>query len=344
MKIIITGATGFVGAHLTRYFSELGHDVLALGRASKPPKRLLDFAQYKAVNWSEKMPILDGDVVIHAAALASDSAAYRDLYAANVEGTRHLVAATEGVKNFIMISSSSVYAYRDNKIKVESDAGKDFDFLTDYGKTKWLSEQVLLETKNPNQRRLIVRPRAIYGVGDRVILPRLLGMVKGNNFMMIGKMDKQTSQTNVKQISALINYFIGDLINSDLIKSELINAQLIKKQTLITNLADKKPYKMGDSIHELLSLLTDKQLNKRELPISILKLIAQLKLSKKITKFLIDAVTYDCVLDLSYLQTFYEIPNELNLQNESINLKNWLKTLGNTEGYLKNVEAAPWLI
>ena len=334
MKVIITGATGFVGAHLTRYFSELGHDVLALGRASKPPKRLLDFAQYKAVNWSEKMPILDGDVVIHAAALASDSATYRDLYAANVEGTRHLVAATEGVKNFIMISSSSVYAYRDNKIKVESDAGKDFDFLTDYGKTKWLSEQVLLETKNPNQRRLIVRPRAIYGVGDRIILPRLLGMVKGNNFMMIGKMDKQTSQTNVNQISELINYFMGDLINSE----------LIKEQTLIVNLADTQPYKMGESIHQLLCLLTDKQLNKRELPISILKLIAQLKLSKKITKFLIDAVTYDCVLDLSYLQTFYTIPNELNLKNESINLKNWLKTLGNTEGYLKNVNDAPWLI
>ena len=334
MKVIITGATGFVGAHLTRYFSELGHDVLAIGRASKPPKRLLNFAEYKAVNWLGKMPILDGDVVIHAAALASDSATYRDLYAANVEGTRHLLAATEGVKNFIMISSSSVYAYRDNKIKVESDAGKDFDFLTDYGKTKWLSEQVLLETKNPNQRRFIVRPRAIYGVGDRVILPRLLSMVKGNNFMMIGKMDKQTSQTNVNQISELINYFICDLINSE----------LIKEQSLIVNLADKYPYEMGKNIHQLLCLLTDKQLNKRELPISILKLIAQLKLSKKITKFLIDAVTYDCVLDLSYLQTFYEIPNELNLQNESIHLKNWLKTLGNTEGYLKNVEAAPWNI
>ena len=334
MKIIITGATGFVGAHLTRYFSELGHEVLALGRASKPPKRLLDFAKYKAVNWSEKIPILDGDVVIHAAALASDSATYRDLYAANVAGTRHLVAATEGVNNFIMISSSSVYAYLDNKIKAESDAGKDFDFLTDYGKTKWLSEQVLLDTKNPNQRQLIVRPRAIYGVGDRVILPRLLGMVKGNNFMMIGKMDKQTSQTNVNQISELINYFISDLIISE----------LIKKQTLIINLADKNAYKMGESMHQLLCLLTDKQLNKTELPISILKLIAQLKLSKKVTKFLIDAVTYDCVLDLSYLQTFYTIPNELNLQNESINLKNWLKTLGNTEGYLKNVEAAPWLI
>ncbi len=330
MKLIITGATGFVGAHLTRYFSELGHDVLAIGRAKNPPKRLLDFAKYQAINWTEKMPILEGDAVIHAAALASDSAKYSDLYTANVEGTRHFVAATEGVENFIMISSSSVYAYRNNLPKVESDAGKDFDFLTNYGKTKWLSEQVLLEHENPNQRRLIIRPRAIYGVGDRVILPRLLGMVKGNNFMMMGKMDKQTSQTNVQQIARLIDFFIYD--------------KTINQQELIVNLSDKNAYKMGDSIYELMCLLNDKKLNKKELPIGLLKLIARTDLSKKITKFLMDAVTYDCVLDLNYLQQFYTIPDDLNLQNESIYLKKWLKTLGDTEGYLKNVEAAPWLV
>jgi 2-alkyl-3-oxoalkanoate reductase len=330
MKIIITGATGFVGGHLTRYFSALGHEVLAIGRAKNPPKRLLDFAKYQAIDWSEKMPNLEGDAVIHAAALASDSAKYSELYAANVEGTRHLVAATEGVENFIMISSSSVYAYRNNLPKAESDAGKDFDFLTNYGKTKWLSEQVLSAHKNPNQRRLVIRPRAIYGVGDRVILPRLLGMVRGNNFMMIGKMDKQTSQTNVQQISRLIDFFIHD--------------NIIKQQELIVNLADKNPYKMGESIYQLMCLLKEKQLNKKELPIVFLRLIAQTGLSKKITKFLIDAVSYDCVLDLNYLQQFYDIPEDLNLQNESIYLKNWLKTLGSTEGYLKNVEAAPWLL
>jgi 2-alkyl-3-oxoalkanoate reductase len=330
MKIIITGATGFVGGHLTRYFSELGHDVLAIGRATNPPKRLLDFAQYRVINWSEKMPNLEGDVVIHAAALASDSAKYGELYAANVEGTQRLVSATEGCPNFIMVSSSSVYAYRDGKPKVESDAGKDFDFLTNYGKTKWLSEQVLLEHKNPNQKRLIIRPRAIYGVGDRVILPRLLGMVKGNNFMMIGKMDKQTSQTNVQQISRLMGFFVA--------------TNTIKPQELIVNLADKKPYEMGNSIYQLMCLLSDKQLNKKELPMGLLKLIARTGLSKKITKFLIDAVTYDCVLDLNYVQQFYEIPEELNLQNESVHLKNWLKKLGDRRGYLKNVEAAPWLV
>ena len=330
MKIIITGATGFVGAHLTRYFSERGHNILAIGRASKPPKRLLDFADYQAINWSEKMPMLEGDVVIHAAALASDSAKYSDLYAANVDGTRHLMAATEGCQNVIIISSSSVYTYRNNQPKVESDAEKDYDFLTNYGKTKWLSEQVLLEHPNPHQRRLVVRPRAIYGVGDRVILPRLLGMVRGNNFMSIGKMDKQTSQTNVQQISHLIDWFI--------------TKEAVKQQELVVNLADANPYKMGDSIHQLLCLLTNKELTKKELPIGLLKLITKTGLSTKITKFLIDAVTYNCVLNLSYLQQFYTVPTELNLQNESIHLQNWLKTLGNTEGYLKNVNDAPWLV
>jgi 2-alkyl-3-oxoalkanoate reductase len=330
MKIIISGATGFVGSHLTRYFSTLGHEVLAIGRTPKPPKRLLDFATYKAVNWAEKMPYLEGDVVIHAAALASDSAKYRDLFAANVEGTKHLAAATEGCPYFVLISSSSVYAYRDNKPKIEADAGNDFAFLTNYGKTKWLSEKILLEHENANQKRLIIRPRAIYGVGDRVILPRLLGMVKGDSFVMPGTMKVQTSQTNVAQIPRLIEHFV--------------KSQNIDKQAFIFNLADKNTYPMGDSIHALLSNLTGKKLRKKVLPITLLKLIAQTGFSNKITKFLVDAVTHDCVLDLSYLQQFYTVSTDLTLETETLNLTNWLKNLGGIDTYLKNTPDAPWMI
>jgi 2-alkyl-3-oxoalkanoate reductase len=337
MKIIITGATGFVGAHLTRYFSRLGHEVLAVGRAPKPPNRLLDFAQYKALNWAEKMPILEADAVIHAAALASDSAKYSDLYAANVEGTRHLVAATAGCSYFVLISSSSVYAYRDNKPKIEADAGKDFNFLTNYGKTKWLSENVLMEHKNDQQKRLIIRPRAVYGVGDRVILPRLLGMVKGQKFIMPGPMNVETSQTNVEQIPRLIEHFF--------------NAQFIEKQTLTFNLTDASSYKMGESLHAFLSFLYGKKLEKTVLPLAFLKLIARTGLSQTITKFLMDAVSYNCILDLTEIQKFYKIPPELKLQNESQNIKNWLNNFESLSpkndvitSYLKNTEGAPWRI
>ncbi len=329
MKIIISGATGFVGAHLTRYFSRKGHEVIALGRAQHPPARLLEFAAYHPVDWTSGIPAIDADIVIHAAALASDSASYKDLYAANVEGTRRLIEASEGVATFILISSSSVYSYRDNLPKAEADAGKDFDFLTDYGKTKWLSELELAKNINPRQKRLIIRPRVVYGIGDRVILPRLLNMVKGDQFVMPGPMKNLTSQTNVRQISKLIDWYI--------------TLSASEKKNLTLNLADLLPYRMGETTHELLSFLTDQPLKKKIVPIALIKGIARMGLSKNVTKFLVDAVTHDCVLDLSFLKTLYAIPPELTLQNELAPLKNWITKLGGLEEYHKKPDAAPWL-
>jgi 2-alkyl-3-oxoalkanoate reductase len=330
MKIIITGATGFVGGYLTRYFSTKGHEILAIGRSKKAPKRLLDFAKYQAVDWNKKIPNLEADLVIHAAALASDAATYADLYEANVEGTKRLAKATAACPNFVLISSSSVYAYQDNLPKKEADAGKNFDFLTDYGKTKWLSEQALLSNENPQQKRLILRPRAIYGIGDRVILPRLLNMAKGNYFIKPGAMNVQTSQTHIGHIADIINFFI---INKN-----------YENQLLTLNIGDFKTYLMCESIHQLLNTLTDKKLQKTELPIALIRLIAQLKISPKVTKFLVDAVTHHCVLDLSALQQNYKISTDLTLENEAINLKKWIDDLGGIKQYLKKINDAPWLI
>jgi len=66
MKIIITGATGFVGAHLVRHFSSIGHEVIALGRQEEPPKGLNFFAQWQKVDLTEKVKQLEADVFIHA--------------------------------------------------------------------------------------------------------------------------------------------------------------------------------------------------------------------------------------------------------------------------------------
>ncbi|MFM2267552.1 MAG: hypothetical protein RL757_993, partial [Bacteroidota bacterium] len=245
MKIFITGATGFVGASLTRYFAESGkHEVIALGRTANPPKQLLDVATYQQFDLSEKKnKYLDGDMVIHAAALASDSASYEDLYAANVVGTANLAQMSAGCGVFVLISSSSVYSFRNNLPKQENEAGNDFQFLTDYGKTKWLSEKMLHALPNAQQKRLILRPRAIYGVGDRVILPRLLEMVRGNYFIMPTAMDVLTSQTHVSQLSFFIDHFL--------------NKNDFSESSYTFNIADKTPYLMGDSIHQLLNVLTD---------------------------------------------------------------------------------------
>ncbi len=332
MKIFITGATGFVGATLTRYFAKSGkHEVVALGRTPNPPKQLLDVATYQQFDLSQKKnKILEGDVIIHAAALADDGASYEDLYAANVVGTANLTQMSAGCGTFVLISSSSVYSFRNNLPKKENEAGNDFQFLTNYGKTKWLSEKMLNALPNPQQKRLILRPRAIYGVGDRVILPRLLDMVRGNYFIMPTAMNVLTSQTHVSQLSFFIDHFL--------------NQKELSEPLYTFNIADKTPYLMGDSIHQLLNTLTDKKLNPKIIPLSVLNFLATTGLSKKVTKFLIDAVTHDCVLDLKNLQNHYTIPETLNLNAESEPLKNWIDRQNGITQYLRQKNDAPWIL
>ncbi len=55
MKVLITGATGFVGAHLVRYFSAMGFEIIALGRSLKPPKNLLKLASYISFDFEDEI-------------------------------------------------------------------------------------------------------------------------------------------------------------------------------------------------------------------------------------------------------------------------------------------------
>ncbi len=330
-KIIITGATGFLGAHLVRHLAASGHRIMALGRQPKPPAALLQYADYQCLDMAHPLPAFEADMVVHAAALASDSARYSDLFLANVTATGHLLAATQGVPKWVLVSSSSVYPYANGQPQTEADAGTQMHLLTDYGKTKWLSEQVLEANPNASQSRLVLRPRAIYGVGDRVILPRLLGMVKGSTFTRPGPMRNLTSQTNVRLIAEVLERYLVQ--------------PLAPGQTISLNVADAQPYPMGSTMHAFLETLYGRTLAVREVPVWLLRVVAATRLSKRVTPFLLNAVTNNCTLDLrSFHNHFPPLGNMHDMPSETVLIKAWLEQLGGIESYLKGHEYAPWRV
>ncbi len=119
MKIFVTGATGFIGSHLTRQLIKRGYDVTAYARQSSSLKYLPgktkvvfgDILDYEKL----KSALLGFDAVYHNAALACDWADKNEFYKINVEGTTNVLNAIRAnrINRLILTSSCAVLGEED---------------------------------------------------------------------------------------------------------------------------------------------------------------------------------------------------------------------------------------
>lgn len=158
--VLLTGATGFIGRHLTRHLLDLGHPVHALVRPASAARAQLDPRCRVIVAELADRPALAaaltevGHVVYGAGAVRGGAAA--DFQAANVAGVRHLVealGATPQAPPLVLISS--LVASR--------------PALSDYALSKHDGEAVLHAA--PALCWSILRPPAVYGPGDTELQP-----------------------------------------------------------------------------------------------------------------------------------------------------------------------------
>lgn len=313
MKIIITGATGSLGAYLTRYFSFKGNDVIAYGRDKNPPEALLKYASYFRADITKPFQFPEAGICIHTAALSDDKAKPSELFEPNVLGTKHVTEASKLCKKFIHISSSSVYLPADKPIQEELAGKQNNKLLSSYGKSKLLSEEMLIKTST-HDACFILRPRAFYGAGDRVILPRLLKLVKNNKFSRPGKMEIAVSLTHYENMAIAIQLCID---------SE-------KKGIHIYNVADDQQYILVDIIRKIIKELYGKELPEKEINISFLKLLACFKIGG-ITPLLVRTFTNDMVLDISKIKRELNYSSKINFDSQLKEMGDWVRSIGGVE-------------
>jgi len=169
IKILITGANGFIGSHLLRRFSTMnGFQVVGLVRESSDLFRLAGGSydlRYALLN-DPLEDILPGfDVVIHTAARSSDWGEYESFYRTNVDGTVNLVRAAVacGVGRFIHFSSTVIYGFSGNRLTGEDSPPAPFN--NPYCLTKVMAEQELLRYRN-RIHLITLRPSNVFGPGD----------------------------------------------------------------------------------------------------------------------------------------------------------------------------------
>lgn len=175
MRIAVTGASGFIGGAIATALADRDHEVLAFGRAPKGWSHPSPRARYArwALPGEPPAPLEGVDAVVHSAALADDAAPLLAAMAANRDGTAAVLAAAPGAR-LIHISSSSVTERGRPAVREREDAPIPVRHSSAYAASKAAAEALLAGTG-----ALILRPHAVYGPGDRTLLPRVEAAVRG---------------------------------------------------------------------------------------------------------------------------------------------------------------------
>lgn len=175
MKVFLTGATGFVGAHVAKHLAAQGAQLRLLTRSTSNTANLEglnaevivgDLLQPEALRSS----INGCDALMH---VAADYRLWvrdpKTMYAANVDGTRALlrIAQEEGVKRTVYTSSVATMGFReDGTIVDETTPVSITDMVGHYKRSKFLAEQVAIEAARAGQQVIILNPTTPIGPQD----------------------------------------------------------------------------------------------------------------------------------------------------------------------------------
>jgi nucleoside-diphosphate-sugar epimerase len=193
-NVLVTGAGGFIGAHLVRRLVSLGMEVRALDLRPQIRTGYGDQVRVHQVDICDGAalaPLLEGvDTVFHLASLhlevGADPAAFD---AVNVGAAANLVtlAAERGVRRFIHTSSVGVYGDAGRGLPLREDAPKHPE--SPYERSKLKGERAVLARAREVALELIVlRPAWVYGPGCPRTAKLLRGLTRGR-FFYIGRGD-----------------------------------------------------------------------------------------------------------------------------------------------------------
>ncbi len=181
-KLIITGANGFIGNTLMKYYQAKGVEVIGVDIRGNG-NDIIEGNIATPEQWAEHFD--NCDVVVHMAALVSNATPEKLMWDVNVQATQNLIrfAAQKGVKRFIHFSSIMAYG-----LMAEGELTEDrpvHAYNISYVNTKVASEHtVLREHIRSNIDIVIIRPGDVYGPHCRVWVEIPLQLIKSFNFIL----------------------------------------------------------------------------------------------------------------------------------------------------------------
>jgi len=204
MKILVTGAAGFIGHNVVRFLEQQGHELFGLDNRTNYgfiPKDESEYLFKERARRIHTFPMV-GDIrdsddikqrvgmfgiktVVHLASFPRQKVVEQDPVTASevmVTGLINLLEAarTHRIKRFVYISSSMVYGDFENDVTEEAVCSP----IGQYGIMKYMGEKLVEDyARKYGFEYVIIRPSAVYGeydVEDRVVSKFMLGAMRGD--------------------------------------------------------------------------------------------------------------------------------------------------------------------
>jgi nucleoside-diphosphate-sugar epimerase len=183
MKVLVTGASGFLGGHVAELLTKRGDTVRALVRRTSNRRHLeslqnVEFYEGGVEDVDRVREAVDGvDAIVHAAGLVK-ARNTDEFFAVNVGGTSNLVQAARSGrsgKRFVFVSTLVACGPSSDGLPVPNDQESPDNA---YGRSKLAAEKVCLSAKD-DLHVVILRPGAIYGPRDGEIFEVFKSIQRG---------------------------------------------------------------------------------------------------------------------------------------------------------------------
>ena len=208
-KVLVTGATGFLGKYVVEELSQQGYQVRAFGRNRKVGQSLenssVAFFQGDLTKQENLARACQGmDMVVHAGALSTVWGPWEDFYQTNVLGTKYVLDACReaGIQRLVYVSSPSIYAAPRDQLAIKESAAPQENNLNNYIRSKLASEKLFKDYHDVPS--IILRPRGLFGIGDTSILPRVLKLSQKIGIPLIGAGRQLMDMTCVENVALAI--------------------------------------------------------------------------------------------------------------------------------------------
>lgn len=297
MKILVTGATGFLGFRIVERLAEEGLSIVAAGRKIADnhyvdrENVVYNLGSLEDHTYVKRLFEEKPEVVINCASFSSPWGRYETFFQSNVLSQQHLIAESEkaAVSRFIYISSPTVYYEHRNIIGVKESDRLPAKPVNHYTGTK-LEAEALLEASALDY--ITLRPRALIGRGDTVIMPRLIRAYNEGKLKIIGDGENLADLTCVGNVVEAVRCAMN------------AKSEALKKAYSITN---GDPVKLWPAINNMLEALGYERIKKR-IPVGVAMAAARLMEQKSkltnyaepaLTRYSVGVLAYSMILDIS---------------------------------------------